>query len=759
MGPQLENSEFNFPSQFDNSLPSRIPFHEITENLSISNNTINIKKPNELYKDDDINLTSVTDKLHSNYCDLRFKSNSIKNSMEKMEQRNQSLNRINDFDKQRSNELKKISRISQITVSEEGIIRIGGMQIYVEDLLFSPKIIDGIYVSASQDNIPKLLNGVLIVIADIKINFLDLYFLSNKTVKITKILHLYNTYRKLKIIEEFNDSQYTSKIFLNGKFWTFNKKIISVYLLKHQNGFMCMLKIRKSKYSDLYLDIHRSGNKLHYFKIIIATFIIFLATFSFLFLYYLKNLIILQRISKSERIYLGKYNGKDSIVYRINKETLSIIRELTADVKNGSLVNVYFEGNHFFQPICITERTLQFNASDWYKLYLQNSKTYKEELLRFLKQLAITIEAIHAKGLVHSRLCPENIRIIRNRNINHIGLQMIFSNYGWRSKNQIRSKASKPYSPTAADDVFSLGCIIHYFLTGFNPYGPGLKNPKALDETNKIVGSTLTDTALIDDDVNVKDCNEREEVENVLFNVTNSQYNEKKALSNQERNKIFNFVYKKIKIAYSTAKMYCLSGISKTNEFFFKSKNILDIDMKKKYFQRVFDHNDSEMVEYNIMFNEYQIVLKNQIEYDLIYHCLKYTTFLVSEHPLFWNYHRKTEFVCDCSDFVQTNPGVKGKLEKNKNKIFIGTWNKYIDQSIAINLTCRRLYDFTSLCDLMRFIRNCQRHSMELLNRNFFDKYSEKNAEYFMITFPDLFIYLYRSTAFRTETDFKKYYL
>ena len=60
---------------------------------------------------------------------------------------------------------------------------------------------------------------------------------------------------------------------------------------------------------------------------------------------------------------------------------------------------------------------------------------------------------------------------------------------------------------------------------------------------------------------------------------------------------------------------------------------------------------------------------------------------------------------------------------------------------------------FTSLTDLIRLIRNTRAHYHELKIKSFYENYEGRVCGYFMETFPELFMFIYKNKSIRKERE------
>eukprot|EP00286_Rhodomonas_abbreviata_P029310 CAMPEP_0181299794 /NCGR_PEP_ID=MMETSP1101-20121128/6543_1 /TAXON_ID=46948 /ORGANISM="Rhodomonas abbreviata, Strain Caron Lab Isolate" /LENGTH=260 /DNA_ID=CAMNT_0023404981 /DNA_START=56 /DNA_END=835 /DNA_ORIENTATION=- len=86
-------------------------------------------------------------------------------------------------------------------------------------------------------------------------------------------------------------------------------------------------------------------------------------------------------------------------------------------------------------------------------------------------------------------------------------------------------------------------------------------------------------------------------------------------------------------------------------------------------------------------------------------------------HPFFWDHAKSLRFLLDCSDRVEnelaSSPLVVA-LEEKASVVFASRWDLVLDGSFIATLLERRKYNYNSLRDLLRAVRNKKNHFREL---------------------------------------------
>jgi len=116
-------------------------------------------------------------------------------------------------------------------------------------------------------------------------------------------------------------------------------------------------------------------------------------------------------------------------------------------------------------------------------------------------------------------------------------------------------------------------------------------------------------------------------------------------------------------------------------------------------------------------------------------------------HPLFWDDGKSLGFLQDVSDrVVKVNSfALCAMMETNANDVVGLQWDKKLHHSLLADLGRYRSYNFTSVCDCLRVIRNKKNHYLELPKVAKAQLGSLPNGfhKYFATRFPRLLIHSY----------------
>lgn len=752
--------------------------------------------------------------------------------------------------------IKKSNRIDRIYVSQDGFVDFFGRKIFIDEILVHPVIEEGIYIAATQEHHPSIINKTVVITAVTRVHLLDFFSLTSKLLKFSQVLYLYETF--------INIPKKEKEIFLNKKWWRFDSKIIAVYILKEKDGLNFMLRVLNK--SDVAVYKHRAQKSS--FRRLPALFVCAIV-FS-MALYLNRNLRFGSCIIKN-RLYTGTFIKKECLIYKVTNSFFKEHRRVYGSLRYGSLVSTLSETEGWLYPVIVTENTVQFlppgdvskgenqnekssTSSETFsadsernlangpkgdvpkessesqsavtlKTYADYfaSKIYDEvrrEAIKKLKaDLLMTVQGVqylHSSGVVHGRICPENVRVSDN---GQIKLQSMFDNQGWRSIRQLKNIRNKSYRPDESDDMFSLGCILHYYLTGYHPFDlrDFIKKERKTfrkaadrlsDSTQKHSGSepdigcrndtegcVLPESILAVSDAQSPDT--KLNIQNAFSKLSFLRWTLRSAesvvhclklcfvvpaallfrlasytrrLSTSSASSLLRLLCRYLSFPHKifTCKLttsfknvigeYTPSFIRGFSRFFLKDSSI----SPSRIYHRIFSDDISKYIEYNVLYSTYRIRLEDQVEHDLVYHCIKspatQAKFKLVSHPYFWDDSKCLEFICDASDLIETNPNLKPRLERSRKVVFLGSWADYLDASMVRSVSSKRTYDPQSICDLIRFIRNCHRHYQELRNEELFGTLEGKLFFYLSHRFPELLMFLYRNPVFKSHPVLRKHY-
>merc|ERR1712154_217752 len=138
------------------------------------------------------------------------------------------------------------------------------------------------------------------------------------------------------------------------------------------------------------------------------------------------------------------------------------------------------------------------------------------------------------------------------------------------------------------------------------------------------------------------------------------------------------------------------------------------------------------------------------------------------EHPFFWNNAKILQFLMECSDYIEKchkSHELRVCLEMNSKQIIGDDWGLFVDAELLNDAGKHRKYNFESMRDYLRLIRNKWNHFGEL-PQNIKTKLSQQNNSsksanqfvyYFTQFTPNLLMFCYKliGSALNEEYDAK----
>ncbi|KAJ1290851.1 hypothetical protein BS78_02G274400 [Paspalum vaginatum] len=140
------------------------------------------------------------------------------------------------------------------------------------------------------------------------------------------------------------------------------------------------------------------------------------------------------------------------------------------------------------------------------------------------------------------------------------------------------------------------------------------------------------------------------------------------------------------------------------------------------------------------------------------------TAVYVMHHPLFWSPELRLSFLRDTSDRIEktSETDLINALESIGPVAFGGKWGEKLDAALVTDMGRYRKYNFESIRDLLRYIRNKSGHYRELSDdlKAILGSLPEGFDRYFAIRFPKLLIEVYKVmwVHCKDEEAFSKYF-
>ncbi|XP_066390758.1 serine/threonine-protein kinase/endoribonuclease IRE1-like [Miscanthus floridulus] len=140
------------------------------------------------------------------------------------------------------------------------------------------------------------------------------------------------------------------------------------------------------------------------------------------------------------------------------------------------------------------------------------------------------------------------------------------------------------------------------------------------------------------------------------------------------------------------------------------------------------------------------------------------TAVYVMHHPLFWSPELRLSFLRDASDRIEktSETDLINALESIGPVAFGGKWGEKLDAALVTDMGRYRKYNFESIRDLLRYIRNKSGHYRELSDdlKGILGSLPEGFDRYFASRFPKLLIEVYKVlwVHCKDEEAFSKYF-
>jgi serine/threonine protein kinase len=129
--------------------------------------------------------------------------------------------------------------------------------------------------------------------------------------------------------------------------------------------------------------------------------------------------------------------------------------------------------------------------------WMESDNKTQEQLIRYLLDLAKSLSELHALGYVHRDLNPANFLVNEKDRVFLIDLEMCYSISGrepnppfvWGTAGFMSPEQIANEEPSVEQDIFGLGVLMIYTMTGVGPQEAGLLNEPITDLLKRCTGS------------------------------------------------------------------------------------------------------------------------------------------------------------------------------------------------------------------------------------------------------------------------------
>lgn len=560
--------------------------------------------------------------------------------------------------------------IDNIEVSSDGNIVIENQTFNIDSIIDKPRIINNIVFQTQKRCVTAQLFDIMIFIV-----YLDLNIIDGRTMckRVKHFSYIYHPFSSTMAI----DVQGTS-VYLEGRIYTFQEDIIAVYNTKNLGGVKYMNRIYCSTQVDVYTPRVYVKKKIGLGYFLIPLFLIVLN-------FYIKRnqVKFFDKIEENDIyiLYEGSYLKKRVLIKWYKKFSDDIVHEI----------------NQLYKMDCQYISKLIYHERSFLSTYLVFE--YSEVLTRptnnMLKQIVLGVKYLHDIKIPYMNYNPNNIRI-RNGNVVLFNVCSPKLNIpGWSTKKNEEEDIF-------TTDILYLGCLLHYYITGYHPFD--------------LRGTIMDEYHTTDKFINAPNFEVKTQSDTFLTSISclDDTISDIKPISWQN---------------------YTMQDLVNIN---------INISLRR-YKIRCEDQLVHDLIYHTV---------KNKIKDRTNIHKL-------SVHPYFLSSSTVFEFIAHYSDILEGSSTEVKKLERNKGRIFDKSWNLYLDRMIEDELSVFRIYNYNSAKDLVRVIRNKGRHYNQIPScvKEIYKSFPDGFVSYWCNLFPGLLIVCYNCGYYMRENELlEKFY-
>ncbi|KAF9763882.1 Serine/threonine-protein kinase/endoribonuclease IRE2 [Nosema granulosis] len=348
--------------------------------------------------------------------------------------------------------------IHNILVTSDGNIFIEGQSFNIDSIIDKPKIINNIVFQTQKRCATAQLFDIMIFIV-----FLDLNIIDSRTMckRVQRFSYIYYPFSSTKEIDVRGHT-----VTIEGKIYRFPEDVIAVYNTKNIDGVNYMNRIYCSTQISIYQPrIQQKSPSVFYF--ISIPLILFL-----IWIFKRKHVKFYDKIDENELyiLYEGSYVNKRVLIKWYKKYTSEVSNEVRRLYKMdcAHISKLLYHENSIFHTFLVFE--------------------YSDILIRptkdMLKQIVLGVKYLHDLKIPYKFFNPSNIRI-RNGNVVLFNVcSPWIRQIGWYSEEHDEEDVFMR-------DVLSLGCLLHYYITGYHPFD--LRGTMMDENTKKFIKAPCFD--------------------------------------------------------------------------------------------------------------------------------------------------------------------------------------------------------------------------------------------------------------------------
>lgn len=350
--------------------------------------------------------------------------------------------------------------VDGVRITTDGNVVVKGLSFPIDSITDRPLIYFNTVFKAERRYHTSRLYDVVVFVATLRVTVIDLETMYTRNLIYPYVYHPFESRKELPISDYY---------FRDGEdLHSFDTKILCVYESEEYQGNLYMSKIYSNDEVLVYRHPRRVKERRWLSTLLVSVLAASVLGLSF---HLVRKNSIMPTVSrkvwetKGYEVYEGVFRREPVLVkmYRRRDTRGPTEVRLLRELSHPNISRLIFEEVTFFKHVLIFEHSERFFSND----------------RKQLKQIVDAIVFLHSKGIHHGGLCPDSIRVR--------GHSVFVSNFedtegdcnrdigvlGWRSMDIIRHNLvglSLDREMFRKSDVFSLGLLLHYYLTGHHPF-------------------------------------------------------------------------------------------------------------------------------------------------------------------------------------------------------------------------------------------------------------------------------------------------